>query len=60
MTSQKPSNVCSCHVIHPNDIVTNRCINGSSKHKTCGGIIQSLRQKVVVTNDRPGIEYRNE
>lgn len=52
------SEICLCPVVHPATIIHNRCMGSKPKHKTCGGIIESYREKRIVQEDRPDVEYR--
>lgn len=56
MTSMKVSDICVCPVVHPNDILTVRCIGAKPKHKSCGGVI--MNESRVLVDNRPKIEKR--
>lgn len=50
--------VCNCEVVLKTDIQQMRCIGSVPTHRLCGGEITRLKEKRVITDDRPGIEYR--
>lgn len=52
----KVSEICVCPVVHPKDVEMKRCLGAKPTHRTCGKVI--LKEKRVITDDRPEIEYR--